>query len=344
MTFAYFPQSLRQRSQNLHDDGSEIGEQYPVLLRKPFPNFKGEYLDEDDEESILLWISGTDEDEGPNLFKIISTAELIKSNGANFDTHINYHGVPPPSREPEPQKQQMRLQKQIQKQLQMQGQENDIGALPEEMEPKRKYKDLVKYLGTELPGLYISKDFQSTLPYFDRNNVSDYYEIQLIGEEHEAIDSKYDPEPPRWDANYYDARAEMILEKRSVPPGQSIVLYLRSRGFTIFDIALKIVHLDPEFLYKQTKRTMRNGYCVPEYWKMDETVLPKLRRAAPAPLLRWEQPGALNCEGLPFPPLYKQAKAKLRERAVRRWVSNVLENHLCYRLYCGYRPHTDLIV
>jgi hypothetical protein len=338
-TFAHFAQSLRQHSQNLADDGSEVGEQYPTLLHKPFPNFEGEYLNENDEESILLWINGTDEGEGVDLFKIISTAQLIKSNGANFDTRINnYHG-PPPSPEPEPEKQQLQLQKQ----MQMQGQEEDVGALPEEMEPKRKYKDLIKYLGTELPGLYISKDFPSASPYFDRNNVSDYYEMQLIGEEHEEIDSKYDPEPPSWDADYYDARAEMILEKRSVPPGQSLILYLRSRGFDIYDIAIKIVHLDPEFLYKQTKRTMRNGYRVPEYWNMDETVLPKLRRAACAPLLRWEQPGALNCEGVPYPPLYKQAKAKLRERAVRRFVVNVLENHLCFRLFCGYRPHTDLI-
>jgi hypothetical protein len=288
----------------------------------------------DDEKHIISqWLSGAGEELGPDIFMVLTTAELVKLKGATIDTIERikgYHG-PPPSPEPEA------------------SEPGEFFDWIEEDVPRPKCKDLIRYLGMgSHSGFHLVKESNSDSTYLDPNNLSDYYNLPLIypdaqaAEEHDDVKNDGASGYGSDDSSHYDSTENIFRPPRSHPPAQSLILYLRSRGLDISEIAHKIAILDQDFLYTHESRVI-NGYRVPEYWDMNENVLEKLTKVARAPLEDWEVVGARDRFGKAYPVGYKVLQDRMRERGVRRLVCKTLENHLWYRCKRGGRPHTDII-
>jgi hypothetical protein len=168
------------------------------------------------------------------------------------------------------------------------------------------------------------------------------YPDAQAAEEHEEVINENASDYDSDSSSHYDSTENFFRPPRSHPPAQSLILYLRSRGLGISEIAHKIAILGQGFLYSHESRII-NGYRVPEYWDMDDSVLEKLTKVARAPLEEWEVVGARDRFGKVYPEGYRVLKGRMRERGVRRLVCKTLENHLWYRCKRGERPHTDII-
>jgi hypothetical protein len=291
-------------------------------------------MTDEEKQIISRWLNGADEGLGPDIFRVLTTAELVKLKGATIDTIERikaYHG-PPPTPEPEASEP-----------------EDLFDWIEEEDVPRPKCKDLIRYLGAgSHSGFHLVKESNSDSTYLDPNNLSGYYGQPLIYpdaqavEEHEEVNNDDKSECDSDDSSSYDSTENFFRPPRSHPPAQSLILYLRSRGLDIGEIAHKIAILDQDFLYTHESRIV-NGYRVPEYWDMNENVLEMLTEVARAPLEEWEVVGARDRFGKLYPEGYRVLKGRMRERGVRRLVSKTLENHLWYRCKRGERVHTDII-
>jgi hypothetical protein len=311
-------------------------------ISEPLNNSLYRYYEMNDEEKQLItqWLTEAGEDQALDLFNVLTTAELIGMKGATIDTIERiktYHG-PPPSPE---------LKASVPEEPELL---EALDELEEEV-PRPKCKNLVQYLGTNHhSGFHLVKESDSDSTYLDPTKLSDFYNLPLIypdaqaAEEHKEVIKDDDPEDYDSDDSSSDegSREDQFRLPQSYPPAQSLILYLWGRGLNIDQIAHKMSILDHDFLNFHSHPVI-NGYRVPEYWDMDESVFDKVAEVARRPVEEWEVKGARDRFGKVYPEGYKVMKGRMRERGLGRLVRKTLENHLWHRCKKGERLHTDII-
>jgi hypothetical protein len=315
-------------------------------ISEPLRNSAYEYpeMNDDEKQIITQWLSDSGDEQAPDIFNVLTTAELVRMKGATIDSIERiktYHG-PPPSPELKATELEEFLDE-IKK-------GEPLDEIEEEAIPRPKCKDLVQYLGTNHSGFHLIKESDSDSTYLNPTNLSDYYDLPLIypdaqaAEEDEQVIKDDDPEGYDSDvtSSFESSREDQFRLPQSYPPAQSLILYFRSCGLTLDQIAHKVSILDHDFLYSHSSPFI-GGYRVPEYWDMDDSVFEKVAELARRPIEEWEVDGARDRFGKVYPETYKVLKGRMRDRGLTRLVRKTVENHLWHRCKRGERPHTDII-
>jgi hypothetical protein len=315
-------------------------------------------MPEEQMEAISRWISNAHEgEEDPtnrDLFKVITTAQLLKMKGADMDTIERlhrYHG-PPSTPVPEENHEAPTAAPEADGEEQLDGEEPYLEELEEEYEIPPKRKDLIKYLGLESTSLHIMKD--PTYAYDDPANLSDYYKISVNCSDEDLLEELEDLKIPRWegpeaDPDYnprdYDrpARTDWMPAPRTHKPSHSIILWLWIRGHSNHKIAQTIQPLDSYFLYDFSGHVWK-GLFIPNYTEMSNEIIEKLHALAPASLHEWEVPGALDRHGKEFTDTYKDLRNRQCIRNLMVLIEKVITNHFFYRIRRGHIPYGDITI
>ena len=313
-------------------------------------------MPEEQMEGISRWVNNAHEgEEDPtnrDLFKVITTAQLLKMKGADMDTveRLRHYRVPPSTPVPQENREALAAALETDREEQLDGEEPYLEELEEEYEIPPKHKDLIKYLGLESNSLHIMKD--PTHAYDDPANLSDYYKISVNCSDEDLLEELEDLKIPRWegpeaDPDYnprdYDrpARTDWMQPPRTHKPSHSIILWLWSRGHSHHKIVQTIQLLDPSFLHDFSGHVWK-GLFIPEYTEMTDGIIEKLRVLAPAPLHEWEVPGALDRHGKEFTDTYKDLRNQQCIDNLMKFTERVITNHFFYRIRRCYISYGDI--
>jgi hypothetical protein len=314
-------------------------------------------MSEEQMAGIYRWIINAHEgEEDPldrSLFKVITSAQLLRMKGADMDTIERlhrYHG-PPSTPVPEGEPEVCAIASEASEE-QHDGEQPYLEELEEENERQPKHKDLVKYLGLESDSLHIMKE--PTCSYIDPANLSDYYRVPIINTDDDLLEELEDLKIPSWegpeaDADHnprdYDrpARTDFMPAPRAHKPSHNIVLYLWNRGYSNFEIASMIQPLDPNFLYNFSGWVWK-GLFIPEYFEMTDEKIGKLKELAPAPIREWEMLGEMDGHGEEFTTTYKNLRNRQQTRNLMIFVEKIIGNHFSYRIRRGYIAYPEITI